>query len=175
MATYVFLKKGKSLDKEKVHQAQNAKAFEWSLKGSTIFDYESTPFLSIDKPVEVLAEFGFTKELFLKATLRIKQKTMVNPREYGVYVFGKARAELLRSDDKAGNEYLLNVETSSVEGFKDMQTIQELIWSGQIAPVLSYTASQKKQSLLDVLKYILSKRKLSLRQRFFLCWRLTRA
>lgn len=173
MAVYVFLKKGKALDEQRVRQLGYAKAFEWSLKGRTINDYESIPYIEVDKPIELLDEFGFTKEIFSKATLRVKQKTMVNPREFGIYVFGKAKAELKSSDKQF--EYLLEVETSSIDGFKDMQTIQEMIWSGQIAPVLSYTASQKKQSLFEMLKYVLSKRKLSFMQRFILCWKVARA
>lgn len=173
MAVYVFLKKGKALDEQRVHQPGNAKEFQWSLKGRTIYDYESIPFFDLDKPIETLEEFGFTNDVFLKATLRTKQKTMVNPREFGIYIFGKAKAELKASDKQS--EYLLEVETSSIDGFKDMQTIQEMIWSGQIAPVLSYTASQKKQSLFEMLKYVLSKRKLSFMQRFILCWKVARA
>lgn len=172
MALYVFLKKGDALNKERVHQPQNAGQYEWSLKGQTIFDAESVPYMTLDKPLSVIQQFGFTKDIFFKATLRITQSPMVNPRQYGVYVFGKARAELRSGKN---HEYLLEVESSSHEGFNDMETIQEMIWSGQIAPVLSYTSAQKKQSLFEMLKYVLSKRKLSFVQRFLLCWKVTRA
>lgn len=173
MGLHIYLKKGDSLDKRKVFNPENSKSCAWSLNGKTILYIESTPLIEVDSPLSVMNQFGLTEDLFLKATLRTKISVMKTPREFGVYVFGKAKATLTSTGNHY--EFLLEVETSHFDGFNDMETIQELILSGSIAPVLSYSAPQKEQSLPEVMKYILSKQKLSIFQRFMFCWKMVRS
>lgn len=171
MALYVYLKKGTALEAVKGLNKRNDEENRWCYKGMVIYSIDSTPYFLYEQNLGIIHQIGLTDQLFLKATIRKSQQVMKNPREFGVYVFGKARAKL--SATGKFSEYLLEIETSSLDGFADMETIEELILSGSISPVLSFSSVQKEQSLFNVLNYILSKSKLSVLQRFVLCWKLS--
>jgi hypothetical protein len=139
----------------------------------TIWDFGTTPYLTeIKLPFDLVENF-VRPELFLKATHLETQMITTASRTCGVYEYGKARAEIMRG--KQQWEVTMRLETSSPDGLKDMEILRELIWSGAISPVLSYEEKQGNQSLLNVVKYVLGKQKLSWLQRIVMCWKLTRA
>jgi hypothetical protein len=149
--------------------------------GLQINDYRSTPYVIIETSFEVLKENKLFEEFFLKATSRTFPKYdklasvdgMVNRRSYGIYHLGNAKAELEAPAESSG-KYFLKIQTSKFEGIADMEILQERLWAGSITPHILYDKSQKEQDILQVLREIISHRKLNLIQRFFFALRLTK-
>jgi len=100
-----------------------------------------TPFINPNADAEVLQKDDVLKKFFLKATER-KFPDYPAHREYGVYKFGKAHAELTRANN---GPYFLQIETTSFENLKDLETIQVEIAAGRISPHISYVKEQKGQ------------------------------
>lgn len=178
---YIYLKKSEELTKKIVLNLQNADWAQNTLFGKTVFDYQSNPFLSeMTEDFDVLNANPLLKPFFLKATIVSKPKyqslDLGNKRYFGIYVFGKARAELtpIEGDKTHWKNFGLKVETSSWEGIADMSELQKRLWAGTILPTVLYDKKQRKLNPFQVLAEILSLHKLSPIKRFFLALRLTK-
>lgn len=177
---YIYLKKSEELEKAIVRLTNNST--KEHLFNQTVWDYQTNPCLSdVIDDFEILNQNPVLKPFFLKATILSKPKYQClsaegTGRQFGIYVFGKAKAELtpIEGDKTHWKNYSLKIETSSWEGIADMETLKERLWAGTIAPTVSYDRKQQKQNIFHVLAEILSLHKLSLVKRFFLALRLTK-
>lgn len=112
-------------------------------------DYDLAVYTSLSFPyvkateteVEALMKNECLKHYFLKA-VDITFPTLFNPREYGIYFHGKAKAEL-KSHKKDGVR--LKIETSEFNGLPDMATLEEMIYAGTILPSISYEKRQVRR------------------------------
>jgi len=138
--------------------------------GLNIYCFESAPYVDTEDDFDVLQQNELLSKVFLKATI-VSSVRYYTLRDYGVYIYGKARAELILTEKY---NWYLKIETTSWEGIADMKVLQEKLWAGTIAPVIYYGNKQKKQHPLNVLRQILDSRNLTIFQRFFLALRLTK-
>lgn|GEM_PF-2381390 len=141
-----------------------------SISGLTVYNFGSTPYVDVEDDFDVLKQNELLPKIFLKATIVTSAKYYTY-RDYGIYVYGKARAELILTEKY---DWYLKIETSSWEGIADMKALQEKLWAGTIAPVVYYGNKQKKQHPLNVLRQILDSKNLTIFQRFFLALRLAK-
>ncbi len=143
--------------------------------GKNIFDLESAPYIEVTDDFEVLKQIEILSRVFLKASIiafpNYTKKNYDNAREFGIYQFGKAKAELLPAQNAP---YCLKLETSSWDGIADMKVLQEKLWAGTISPIICYGNRQVKQHPLNVLRQLLDSKSLTIPQRFFLALRLTK-
>ncbi len=181
---HIYLKKSEELTKEIVINLQRADWAQNTLFGKTVYDLQSNPFLSeMIEDFEILNANPLLKPFFLKATIvsfpnfRSLDGATIRSvqRIHGIYQLGKAKAELIPSNNKGGDSgYWLKIETSSWEGIADMAELQKRLWAGTIAPTISYDRVQQQQNIFQVLAEVLSLHKLSPIKRFFLALRLTK-
>lgn len=165
---HIYLRKEKL--KGEVKLATDSKSSNYYM-GEIVFNFDSdTPHISTNRDADVLAEETTLTETFLKATI-INFPTYPVKREYGIYEYGKAKAELTYAQN---GPYCLKVEVSSFENLKDIETIQFKIAAGRISPTISYEVPQRKNHPLEILRQLFSERRLSSFQRFFLALRLTK-
>lgn len=133
---------------------------------------ETDPYIDFKSNVKILSEnSGKLKEAFLMATLRESVRTFTKNREHGVYIYGRAKAELTYNTHPDYN-YVINVHTEVWEGIGDMQILKQKIFAGTILPAISYEREQKK-GLLTVFKQLLAGKHLTKFQRFILALRMT--
>ena len=172
---YIYLKKNAALE-ESVTISNKFKEICQFLGKNLIYSYEDFPHIDLNiEDFEILKENKKFPEFFLKATIinfpEYAKSACGCRREMGVYLFGKAKAELTPGSN---SPYWLKIETSSWEGIADMKTLQEKLWAGTITPTISYGGKQKGNHLLDILARILDSRHLGSIQRFFLALRLAK-
>jgi hypothetical protein len=140
-------------------------------KGILVRDLECLPHIDIDDDIDVDAIMAMDiKDLMLKAT-KIQYPKYGKHRDCGLYSFGKAKAELIFLPRGV---HKLQLETASLEGIADMRTLSRMLYSGSIAPDISYEGESKGQNLLQILRQLLWGKKLSWFQRFVLALRLTK-
>lgn len=179
---HIYLKISEDLTKKIVINRQNAVWAQNTLFGKTVYDLHSNPYLSeMTEDFDVLNANPLLKTFFLKATIVGKPKYQLldlgnRERHFGIYVFGKARAELtpIEGDKTHWKNFGLKVETTSWEGIADMMELQKRLWAGTILPTVLYDKKQKKLNPFQALKEILSLHKLSPFKRFLLALRLTK-
>ena len=178
---HIYLKKSEDLTEKIVINRQNAVWAQNTLFGQTVWDYNHNPYLEkITEDFDVLNGNPLLKPFFLKATIVSKPKyqslDLGNKRHFGIYVFGKARAELtpIEGDKTHWKNFGLKVETTSWEGIADMMELQKRLWAGTILPTVLYDKAQKELNPFQALKEILSLHKLSPIRRFLLALRLTK-
>ena len=131
---------------------------------------DGCPYIDIVDDFDLLKQIEILPKVFLKATV-VAVASYYTSREHGIYTYGEAKAELYSVPKEY---YRLKVETSTWRGIADMKVLQEKINAGTIVPTISYERKQVKNHLLGVLAEILSLRKLTKIQRFFLALRLTK-
>ena len=141
-----------------------------SLIGENVYCFNSGPFLDLTDDFDILKQIEILPKVFLKATIVAPVKYYTG-REFGVYAYGKAKAELISTEK---SYYFIKIETSDWDGIPDMKILQEKIWAGTIMPNVSYVNKQVKNHLLAILNQLLDSRNLNKIQRFFLALRLTR-
>ncbi|MFZ4631867.1 MAG: hypothetical protein ACOYL8_01510 [Patescibacteria group bacterium] len=103
-----------------------------------------------DTEVEALMKNDCLKHYFMKA-VDITFPTLYNPREYGIYFYGKAKAEL-KSHKK--DAVRLKIETSEFIGLPDMVTLEEMICAGTILPTISYEKRQVRRYKIFLAKLL---------------------
>lgn len=149
-------------------------------------DASGSFYISVSDDVELISrqyKHYQLENVFMKATircypnfheLRVNEDGLAN-RAFGIYEHGKAKGILTPARTATGEPcYLLEIETTSWDGLVDMNTLQEKLWSGTITPKVPFSREQRKIKPLDLLKEILSTRKLNSLQRFLLSMRLLR-
>lgn len=180
---HIYLKNSEELAKNIVLNLQNADFAQNTLFGATVWDCNHNPYLEkITEDFDVLNANPLLKPFFLKATIVTKPKYQcldlgARDRNFGVYFFGKAKAELTpaEGDKTHWKNYLLKIETSSWEGIADMAELQKRLWAGTILPTVLYDKEQKKLSPFQALTEVMNLHKLSPLKRFLLALRLTKA
>lgn len=138
------------------------------LAGEYVMKLDACPYIDTVEDFDLLKDIKVLPSLFFKAT-KIGAVKYNQSREHGIYSYGKASAKLFSTEK---DYYHLEVETSFWEGISDMETLQEKIQAGTIAPSISYENKQVKNHLLATLAKILDSRNLNRVQRFFLALRL---
>jgi len=169
---YIYIKKESDTLGSLENYARGSCELSKFIESLLISDYDGIPYIHYTGDLEALRDGSkLLKEFFLKATIRAYPE-YVAPRKTGIYVYGKAKAELVYYTSNKRGAYTLEIETKSWSGLGDMETIQQKIYAGTIAPVISYENEQKKQNAFDVLRGMLLGHKLTLIKRFILAWRL---
>lgn len=161
------------LKEEVLNQYAEKKAYGTELSSISITNKNGSPYLEVTDDFDVLNQSNKIKECFLKATMvtfpNYTAKNYEFDREYGIYRLGKATAELTPGKNC---RFVLKIETTSWNGIADMNTIQEKLWAGTIAPSVSYEKKQMSMHPLQILRELLSERKLNRFKRFILGIRL---
>ena len=123
-----------------------------------------------DEPEFVSEKF---KDVFFRASILAYPNYHKIPckRVYGKYKFGKAEAELLFHTEN--HPYVLTLYTDYWDGLNDMAELQIKLLVGDISPIKKYGGEQRKRFPIEILKEIISSKKLSKVQRFILALRLT--
>ncbi len=112
--------------------------------GEYLMNSNGCPHINITEDFDILKTIDFLPKIFLKATILKSSNRYLYERDLGIYLLGKARAELTLNTN---NEYVLYIETSYWDGIADMKTLQERIWAGTILPSISYLKKQKRNFL----------------------------
>lgn len=163
---FIYLKSNEKLQNAVVKDGNNTR-----LLGLSVFQEETCPYISSSFDVDGLLDNGSLKEFFLKATEIVFPDYSRAKRAFGIYKYGKATAKLTAG---ANCSYCLKIEVSDWESLRDLKIIQTKIYTGELLPVKSFEIKQGSH-LLQILRQLLSTRKLSTVQRFFLSLRLLKA
>lgn len=136
----IYLKKNDYLDNNAVPAG-----FSKKFVGQIISDFDHFPYVDIIDDSDILQNSEILREVFLKATIvafpDFTKKSYKNSREFGIYRYGKAKAELTSAQNAP---YYLKVETSDWDGVADMKVLQEKLWAGSITPSIFYERKQKR-------------------------------
>lgn len=136
-----------------------------------VYCSKTYPYADVTKDTEIesIMQNECLQKFFLKAVI-IAFPKFLEHRMNGIYIYGKAKAELLIVKDNQR----LKIEADSLDSLPDMAELQKKIWAGTIAPSISYEGKQVKRHPLDILAQILDSKSLNKVQRFCLALRLTR-
>lgn len=172
-AMYIYLKNNDAL--KRCIKWEGTQSIPY-LGSHMVKDYGAFPYVDVSHDVDVVKANEDFGEFFFKATeITFPDYTKTSHehhRQYGIYHFGKATAEL---QPGSNSRYWLKIEVDSWEDLIDLKIIQEKIAAGLISPSISYERGQRVVRPLEILRQILRSRKLTQLQRFFLALRLTRA
>lgn len=97
--------------------------------------------------IEAIMANKCVKKFFLKA-VEISSPQFSAHREYGIYNYGGASAELKPVDGKD----CLKIEVDNFEKLPSLREIKEKIWAGKILPTVSYEKKQISRNCFNLLK-----------------------
>lgn len=129
---------------------------EYLLGSNLVYNVNSSPYINTrDSDPTVLTDNELLGKLFLKASW-FSNCRFTQHREFGIYSFGEAKAELCPGKDVSTDELIISCE--SFNDLDDMVVLKQKIFAGTILPEISY--ENKQLSRDNFLKRFASKLKM---------------